>query len=79
MADATLPTAPHSRTGMATARRFAARRRAMIEDIEWMLDTRRCAEEITSRVGVRGPSLARSLDRWGRHDLARHFDTVAAR
>jgi len=52
---------------------FQRRFDELVEDLEWTLPTRG-AREAAFAVGYSNPaSLARRLDRWGRHDLAQHF------
>ena len=51
----------------------AERRAHIIEDIEYMLDSHASGPEMAQRLGMTEMALERSLSRWGRHDLARHF------
>lgn len=75
--------------GDAQIRQARKARRAfddLVEDIEWLLDSRAPAEEVVRRVGYRHnpASLTRRLQRYGRHDLVArlglnsHKDRVAA-
>lgn len=51
-----------------------ARRRQLLADIHWLLDTD-TPDSIARRVGyATAGSLHRRLQRIGQHDLARHFD-----
>lgn len=48
----------------------------LIEDIEWLLDGGESPDFICMRLGRRPLSLHRQLYKWGRSDLARHFDAI---
>lgn len=57
----------------------AARRQALIEDVEFLLEQGESLPKIAERTGYeRAASLARRLRRYDRPDLAHHFDTRAA-
>jgi hypothetical protein len=48
---------------------------ALIEDVQWMLDTREHPVNVARRLGRTVNALEKALRRAGRHDLARHFDS----
>lgn len=54
-------------------------RRAVIEDVEWLTDCNESPDHIAHRLGYANPTnLARVLERWGRHGLARRINRVEA-
>lgn len=61
---------------VARTRQKRATRAEIIEDIEWLLESRESPDIICMRIGRRPLSLHRQLLRWGRADLARHFDAI---
>lgn len=57
--------------GRRVERRVVVQREARIENIEWLLTYDRNAEAVATRSGFTNAATAvRSLQRWGRHDLA---------
>jgi hypothetical protein len=53
------------------------RRQERIRDIEWIIDTDH-PERIAQRLGYERPeSLVRTLQRWGRHDLANRLERAS--
>jgi len=49
-------------------------RRTLAEEVEWLIDTGCGWGEILRRLNMPADAVARRLNRWGRPDLARHFD-----
>jgi hypothetical protein len=67
------------KAGQVSHERALAARRALVEDVEFMLSNREHPEQIAARVGCKRRSLVRQLFRAGRPDLARviHADNEA--
>jgi hypothetical protein len=52
-----------------------SRREEVIEEVEWLMDYRVVPEEIAQRLGYAStPMLTRTLQRYGRPDLANELD-----
>jgi hypothetical protein len=53
--------------------------RSVIEDVQFLVDSREFPERIARRLGYTSTNLARQLARWGEKDLAAVFDRVTTR
>lgn len=64
---------------MTVTPRTLERRAALVEDVEWLLDSDETPSTIAARYGIASASVARALYRAGRPDLARRFENADIR